>query len=104
MTGTAKYMAREHSDNPRAAAPVSPGSSSHAAAWVTCAVAVPVLYFLSIGPMVALDTRLGFGPGSHLWLGQVYAPLIWIADRNDAFAQVLDVYVRWCGGSQGCCG
>lgn len=79
-------------------------SSTHTTAWVTCAVAVPLLYFLSIGPMVALDTRLSFGSGAHLWLDKVYAPLIWIAERNDAFAQVLNVYVRWFSGGQGPCG
>ena len=51
-------------------------------------LAVPVLYFLSVGPAIWLDYHDYMSRG-----GTFYAPLQWVAERSEPFNRALHWYM-----------
>lgn len=87
-------MVRDHAHNPRAA---GSASASHAATWLTCVIAAPVLYVLSIGPVIGLARRGVITPQKHAWVEKVYQPLGWVANKSKWADHALQAYGNWWG-------
>ena len=60
-------------------------------------IILPVLYFLSIGPVIAVFAKLyDVLPGwAEKVLMGVYFPIIWLAENNDAFENFVKAYLEW---------
>ena len=58
-----------------------PKSSTSGFRWLALA-ALPLLYVLSIGPVLKVVQRSGNTPAKRNALRQVYAPVIWLHDHT----------------------
>ena len=71
-------------------------AKSHAWLWtIAVIIALPLLYVLSIGPMIYL-TKKGYLPESIAdKMETFYQPLGWLADHTSLVGEPLDAYAGW---------
>jgi hypothetical protein len=62
-------------------------------AWVALAIALPVLYVLSIGPAIWLDKYAGM-PALMWGLKVIYSPLVWLMDTNETMKSAMMWYIE----------
>lgn len=67
-------------------------NQSHGRAWVviTLAIALPLLYVLSVGPAVAISNKC---PKCGVVFQEFYFPLVWLDDHT-VFREPLDAYIE----------
>jgi len=60
-------------------------------------VMLPVLYFLSIGPVLVVFAKLYdvLPAWAEKTLMGVYFPIIWLAQNNETFGNIAGAYVGW---------
>ena len=63
--------------------------------WTTVVIVIlPVIYALSIGPVIYWMERHRPARGPDPWLQTFYGPLLW-ADEHTPLKKPLDVYTDW---------
>lgn len=71
-----------------------PNRSSY---WITVAVALPVLYVLSIGPVLWMIVKPLHTIMAPMWFMYLYFPVIWLTEVWPAFKAILDAYLKLWG-------
>ena len=56
-----------------------PPVRSRAKMWILCAIALPVLYVLSAGPVVGMLTNDTIPKAQQEWVQKVYQPVTWLS-------------------------
>ncbi len=70
------------------------GGAAAAVVLVVVLVLLPLLYVLSIGPAIWLDTRGWIGPSWRSGLAKVYAPLTWTVHNAPMFGAPIVRYAE----------
>ena len=68
-------------------------SSKRITVAIIVAIAVPVLYFLSMPPVILLWLKMGWPPEP---LGTFYAPVVWLHE-NTFLREAINLYLRLWG-------
>ncbi len=62
-------------------------------------ILLPVLYFLSTGPVIVIlffiDQQVGLPRWTQSVLEGIYFPLIWLAENNETFEGIVESYTSW---------
>ena len=71
--------------------------ASHASAWITVIVAVPLLYLLTLPAVVAAVVPIGSpaAPDRSHWLYTYAVPAVWLSEM-DVFSKLYNPYCEWC--------
>lgn len=71
-------------------------ASITAIALVAMLILLPVLYVASVGPVLYCDRTMNEG-NSPRWIAVVYAPLVYLAESNEAADNALNWYLELWG-------
>lgn len=77
----------------------SPSKSPSTTWWVTCLVAVSVMYVLSFGPFSRLMVEGWVPVEAERFFEVIYTPYLWLYDETP-LSEILRGYERWCLGSK----
>ena len=71
-----------------------PKENSHITGWVVALVVVPVIYVLSVGPMLFLSIKYDRKLLSKPTVEAFYEPLDWLL-KNNSMRKAMIVYEEW---------